>query len=64
MCGSPAVDLAVLSQNPGYVLKYFWDQDHLLAPVDCWDFASWAGSENMLRHHVLVSGFLWPLKFQ
>lgn len=48
MCGSPAEDLAVLSQKPGYVLKHFWDQDYLLAALDCWDFASWAGLGNTL----------------
>lgn len=61
MCGSLAVDLAVFSQKPGCVLKHFWDQHYPLAPLDCWDFASWAGSENTLKDQ---SGFLLSFKFQ
>lgn len=61
MCGSPAVDLAVLSQKLGCVLKNSWGQDYLLALLDCWDFDSWAGSENTPKGH---SGFLLPFKFQ
>lgn len=61
-CGSPAVDLAVLSQKPGYVLNHFWDQDYLLAPGNgSWDFASWAGLENTLKDH---SDFLLSFKCQ